>query len=92
LIWALKAQFSGRQLVYQMSQVDMASPTAGLGGSINYRAGPVTLCLQLDNIVGGARTDTSVMFDGSRAADMQDGVRQTHEDSRAVRISFVRAL
>lgn len=92
LSWALKARLTGPQSVYQMSQVDLISPTAGLGGAINYKAGPVTLGLNLDNIVGGGRTDTSLIYAGSRAFDLQDGARQTHDDSRAVRFSLTRAL
>ena len=92
ITWALKAQFTGPQAVYQMSQVDLISPMAGLGGALGYRAGPVTLGLQLYNIVGGTRTDTSLIYAGSRAGDLQDGERQTHDDGRAVRFTLTRAL
>lgn len=92
LSWGLKAQLSGPQSIYQMSEVDMLSPTAGLGGMINYRAGPVTVGLQLDNILGGQRTDTSLYYSGSRAGDLVDGVRQIRDESRAVRLSVSRAL
>jgi hypothetical protein len=92
LTWALKAQFTGPQAIYQMSQVDLISPAAGLGGTIGYRAGPVTVGLQLDNIVGGGRTDTSLTYTGSRAFDLLDGQRQTRDDGRAVRFTLTRAL
>ena len=90
--WALKAQVTGPQAIYQMSQVDLISQTAGLGGTLAYRTGPITVGLQLDNIVGGGRTDTSLTYAGSRAFDVQDGSHQTHDDSRAVRLSFTRTL
>jgi hypothetical protein len=92
LNWGLKAQLTGPQAVYQMSQVDLLSSTAGLGGVINYRAGTVTIGLQVDNIVGGQRTDTSLLYVGSRAYDVLDATRQTHDDGRAVRISLSRSL
>lgn len=90
--WGVKAQLSGPQSIYQMSEVDTLSPSAGLGGVINYRAGPVTVGFQVDNLVGGLRTNTSLYYSGSRASDVIDGVRQTHDDSRAFRLSFTRAL
>jgi hypothetical protein len=92
LNWALKAQVTGPQAIYQMSQVDLISQTAGLGGTLAYKAGPLTVGLQLDNIVGGARSDTSLTYAGSRVFDIQDGSHETHDDSRAVRLSFSRAL
>jgi hypothetical protein len=85
-------QFIGPQAVYQMSQVNLISPTAGLGGTVGYKAGAVRLGLQLDNIVGGARTDTSLTYAGSRAFDLQNGERQTHDDGRAVRCTLTREL
>jgi hypothetical protein len=92
LSWGVKAQVTGPSAVYQMSQVDLISPTAGVGGAINYKTGPIIVALQLDNIVGGGRTDTSLIYAGSRAFDLQDGLRETRQDGRAVRISFSRAL
>jgi hypothetical protein len=92
LTWALKAQVSGPQAVYQMSQVDLFSPTAGLGGALNYKAGKLVVGLQLDNIVGGGRTDTAITYAGSRAISLPEGVHQTFDDGRAVRISLSRPL
>jgi hypothetical protein len=92
LSWALKAQVVGPQAIYQMSQVDQISQTAGVGGTLAYKAGPITVGLQLDNIVGGGRNDTALTYAGSRAFDVADGVHETRDDSRAVRLSFSRAL
>jgi hypothetical protein len=92
LSWAVKAQVTGPQAIYQMSQVDQISQTAGVGGTLAYKAGPITVGLQLDNIVGGGRTDTALTYAGSRAFDVADGFHQTRDDSRAVRLSFSRAL
>jgi hypothetical protein len=92
LSWTLKANVTGPSAVWQMSQVDYLSATAGLGGSLGYDAGPVRLALDLDNIVGGDQADTSVMYAGSRAFAPQDGLRQNRQDNRAVRISISRPL
>ncbi len=70
-----------------MSQVDLFSQTAGVGGALNYKAGPLVVGLQLDNIIGGDRTDTALTYAGSRAFDVAEGARQTYDDGRAVRIS-----
>jgi hypothetical protein len=90
--WTLKANVTGPSAVWQMSQVDQLSPTAGLGASFAYSAGPVKLGLQLDNLVGGDRTDTSVLYAGSRAFGVQDGQRETRQDDRAVRFTISRSL
>jgi len=92
LSWALKAQVVGPQAIYQMSQIDQISQTAGVGGTLAYKAGPITVGLQLDNIVGGGRTDTALTYAGSRAFDVTDGAHETRDDSRAVRLSLSRAL
>ncbi len=42
--------------------------------------------------VGGDRTDTSLLYAGSRAFGVQDGQRQTRQDDRAVRFTLSRPL
>ena len=84
----VKAQVSGAQTTYQMSQLSTLSPTGGLGGFLDYSAAGVAIHLQLDNLVGGGRTDRETYFIGSRSLDDVDRAIDTRQDSRAVAISL----
>ncbi|HEX7760556.1 MAG TPA: hypothetical protein VF459_13700 [Caulobacteraceae bacterium] len=92
ITWALKAQVTGPSSLFQMSEVDTLSIDTGLGGSLAYRAGYLVLGLQVDNLVGGSRSDISQRFSGSRASGARDGTAEIHGDSRAVRITLSKAL
>jgi hypothetical protein len=84
----VKAQVSGAQSMYQMSQLSTLSPTGGLGGFLDYKTGGVAIHLQLDNLLGGARTDREIYFIGSRSLDDPDRSVDTRQDSRAFAISL----
>jgi hypothetical protein len=90
--WSLKADVTGPASVFQMSQVDTLTAGVGLGGSLAYRAGALTLGLQVDNLVGGVRNDISQKFNGSRASGALGGTAESHSDSRAVRITLRKSL
>ncbi|RAK52082.1 hypothetical protein [Phenylobacterium deserti] len=92
LSWRLTAQASGPQSIFQMAQVTTLSSTAGLGGALTYGAGPVRVSLELDNMLGGARTVTEVQFAGSRADGAPTGVNRRKDEARAVRIALKRRL
>ncbi len=92
LSWSVVAQASGPQSVYQMRQVTELSPTAGLGGALTYGAGPVRVSLEVDNLLGGERTVTSVRYPGSRAAHAPVGVSRRKDETRAVRLALKRRL
>ena len=92
LNWSVIAQADGPQTLNQMSQVTNLGPTAGLGGAVSYGAGPLTVSLELENLVGGSREVTTYSYAGSRAdAALADVIRR-NDDSRAVRISLKRAM
>lgn len=92
LNWSVVAQADGPQTLNQMSQVTNLGATAGLGGAVSYGAGPVTVSLELENLVGGSREVTTYSYAGSRAdAALADVIRR-NDDSRAVRISLKRAM
>lgn len=92
LNWSVIAQADGPQTLNQMSQVTNLGPTAGLGGAVSYGAGPVTVSLELENLVGGSRAVTTYSYAGSRAdAALADVIRR-NDDSRAVRISLKRSM
>jgi hypothetical protein len=92
LNWSLIAQADGPQTLNQMSQITNLGPTAGLGGAVSYGAGPLTVSLELENLVGGSRDVTTYSYTGSRAdAALADVIRR-NDDSRAVRISLKRAM
>lgn len=92
LNWSLIAQADGPQTLSQISQVTNLGPTAGLGGAVSYGAGPVTVSLELENLVGGSREVTTYSYTGSRAdAALADVIRR-NDDSRAVRISLKRSM
>ena len=90
--WNLKAEITGPQSLSQISQVDTLTAAAGLGGGVDYRAGSLTLGLQVDNLVGGARTDISQHYAGDRAFSPPDGTALIHSDSRAIRFTLRKAL
>jgi len=92
LSWRLTAQASGPQSIFQMSQVTTLSSTAGLGGALTYGAGPVKVSLELENLVGGERTVTSVQYAGSRTDGELSGVNRRKDEARAVRIALKRRL
>lgn len=92
LSWSVIARADGPQALHQMSQVTNLGATAGLGGALSYGAGPVTLSLELENLVGGGREVTTYSYTGSRAdAALADVIRR-NDESRAVRISLKRPL
>jgi hypothetical protein len=92
LSWSVVAQADGPQALHQMSQVTNLGATAGLGGAVSYGAGPVTLSLELENLVGGGREVTTYSYSGSRAdAALADVIRR-NDEARAVRISLKRPL
>ncbi|CAN7263551.1 hypothetical protein LJR219_001154 [Phenylobacterium sp. LjRoot219] len=92
LSWSVVAQADGPQALHQMSQVTNLGATAGLGGALSYGAGPVTLSLEVENLVGGSREVTTYSFAGSRAdAALADVIRR-NDETRAVRISLKRPL
>jgi len=93
LNWSVVAQADGPQTLSQMNQVTNLGPTAGLGGAVSYGAGPLTVSLELENLVGGSREVTTYSYAGSRAADaaLADVIRR-NDESRAVRISLKRAM
>jgi hypothetical protein len=88
LRWGVKGRLDGGQRLYQMSQVATLSPTAGLGGFVEYRPGDFALRLQADNLIGGGRTDTEVYYAGSRAMNLVDRTIQQRIDSRQVQVSL----
>ena len=64
------------------------------GGTLKCKCSqsPVTVSLELENLVGGSREVTTYSYAGSRAdAALADVIRR-NDDSRAVRISLKRAM
>jgi len=90
--WGMTAHATGPARSYLTSQVTTLSATAGLGGFLEYRPGPVTLQLQLDNLVGGDRAQQDVYYAGPRDLSVIDRTDALHTTDRTIRLSISRAL
>jgi hypothetical protein len=90
--WHVTARAEGPESLYQMAQVTNLGATAGLGGGVVYGAGPVRVSLEIDNLLGGSRDVTSLIYAGSRLEDQIDAVTRRRDVSRAVRIALRRGL
>jgi hypothetical protein len=90
--WNVTARAEGPESLYQMAQVTNLGATAGLGGGVVYGAGPVRVSLEIDNLLGGSRDVTSLIYAGSRLEDQIDAVTRRRDVSRAVRIALRRGL
>jgi len=90
--WGLTARATGPTAFYQMSQVTTRSATAGLGGYVAYSPGDLSIRLQLDNVVGGVRTDRDIFFTGSRDVADPDRIEERRSSDRAVRLVLSRPL
>jgi hypothetical protein len=90
--WGMTALASGPARTYLASQVSSRSASAGLGGFFEYRPGPVTLQLHLDNLLGGDRDQREVYYAGTRDLNVVDRIDQVRASDRAIRFSLIRPL
>ena len=90
--WGMTARATGPARSYLASQITTLSATAGLGGFLQYSPGPVTLQLQLDNILGGDRAQQDIYYAGPRDLDVIDHADAFHTTDRTIRISLTRPL
>jgi hypothetical protein len=90
--WGVTAQASGSQTNLGPTQTSSLSPTAGLGGFLQYDARPVTVRLSLDNLLGGERDERDVFYSGGRDLGQIDHAGETRTVDRGFHISLIRAL
>jgi hypothetical protein len=90
--WGVTARASGPQVNLGPTQVANLSPTAGLGGFVQYQTRPVTLRLSLDNLVGGERSERDVVYDGLRDLNVVDHTTALRTVDRGFHISLIRPL
>ena len=90
--WGMTAQAVGAARSYLATQVTTVSATAGLGGFLEYRPGPIALHLQLDNLLGGDRDQRDVYYAGPRDLNVIDHSDALRTTDRAIRLSLVTAL
>jgi hypothetical protein len=89
--WGLSGRATGPATFYEMSRVTARSASAGFGGFVSYNPGELSLRLQLENVVGGSRTDRDLYFKGSRRL-MLDRVEEHQTSDRAIRLVLSRSL
>ncbi len=90
--WGLAARARGSASIYQMSQVTTQGASAGLGGFLAFTPGAISIRLQLDNLVGGRRTERNAIFDGPRQFNSIAARTETQAFDRAVRLMLSRPL
>jgi hypothetical protein len=89
--WGVTASATGAARSYMASQITSLGPTAGLGGFFAFK-GPVTLQLQLDNVLGGERDQRDIYYNGPRDLSVIDRTDFARVVDRGVRISLIRPL
>jgi hypothetical protein len=92
LSWGVAARARGPTSVYEMSQITTRGASAGLGGFVTYNPGPVSIRLQLDNVIGGRLTESNALFDGPRQFNNLGARTETRSLDRAVRLQLSRPL
>ena len=92
LRWGVNAKASAAATTYQMGQTSTQSASAGLGGFVEYRPGPIAIQLSLDNVVGGGRTERDVYFTGPRELNLIGRIEESRNTSRALRLSLMKPL
>jgi hypothetical protein len=89
--WGLTGRAAGPTTFYQMSRVTARSVSAGLGGFVSYNPGELNLRLQLDNVIGGGRTDRDLFYSGARRLNLER-VEERQTADRAIRFVLSRNL
>lgn len=90
--WGVTAQAAGPQTNLEPTETARLSPTAGLGGFLQYNALPVSVRLSLDNVLGGDRAERDVYYEGARELNDIDHMSVTRAVDRGVHLSLVRPL
>jgi len=90
--WGVTARASGPQTNLGPTETASLSPTAGLGGFLQYSAQPVTVRLSLDNLLGGERAERDVYYVGARDLSEIDHAGETRVVERGIHVSLIRPL
>jgi hypothetical protein len=90
--WGVTARSGGSAMIYQMSQVTSYSPVGGVGGFLEYNPGPISVRLNLDNLLGGERTTRDIYYSGARDRGVVDRVDESRTSDRAIRLLFSKPL
>jgi hypothetical protein len=90
--WGMTAQATGPARTYLTTQTTQLSATAGVGGFLEYNPGPMTLQLQLANLLGGERDQHDIYYIGPRDLSAVDRMDDLRTVDRTIRISLIRPL
>ena len=86
LEWGVKGTLATRQNFYQPAQVTALRTDSGVGAFVTYKPGKYEVSLNADGLLGGARSQTDTLYNGTRSGSVAT-VNRTSDSSPLVSVS-----
>jgi hypothetical protein len=86
LEWGVRANLGTEQSLYQPAQVTALRTESGVGAFLTYKPGKYAVSLNADGLLGGARSQTDTIYNGTRTGTVET-TNRTSDASPLVSVS-----